>query len=430
MNQKTGDATDFSVDGEKPTRRIRLEAQATETIDFSQVYGDALTESGSFAVLGISSTATGSLLNALPIPVLCIDSSLCIGFANHACSKIVPDSEALKGNSIASIIPRPHDIDLVRSVTEAVFSTRKPQVLEAMIRTEQAFMWGRIHLRSLRILGEQLVLVLVEDLTPEKRRLILQNRHEKELEKTRRELEYRVREATLELSRVNEGLRKEIAYRRRAQQELKESLVKFKKTLDGTITALASLAEKRDPYTAGHQLRVARLACAIAKRMGLAADRVKGIGIAASMHDIGKICVPAELLSKPGRISEHEYGIIKAHPEVGYDILKVIDFPWPLAEIALQHHERIDGTGYPRGLEGREMLLESRIIAVADVVEAISSHRPYRPSLGLKHAVREIVDNRGILYDTDVVNSCLAIFQRVGTSREPDSLAFSKECPR
>jgi HD-GYP domain-containing protein (c-di-GMP phosphodiesterase class II) len=225
-----------------------------------------------------------------------------------------------------------------------------------------------------------------------------------------------VREATLELSRVNEGLRKEIAFQRRAQQELKESLVKFKKTLDGTITALASLAEKRDPYTAGHQLRVARLACAIARRMGLAADRGKGMGIAASMHEIGKICVPAELLSKPGRISEHEYGIIKAHPEVGYDILKVIDFPWPLAEIALQHHERIDGTGYPRGLEGREMLLESRIIAVADVVEAISSHRPYRPSLGLKHAVREIVDNRGRLYDADVVDSCLAIFQRVRTS--------------
>jgi HD-GYP domain-containing protein (c-di-GMP phosphodiesterase class II) len=412
MSQKAGETTDFSPNGEEPTRRIRLEAQATETIDFSQVYSDALTESGSFAVMGISSTATGSLLNALPIPVLCIDSSLSIRFANHACSKITPDSEALNGNPISSIIPRPHDIDLIASVTEAVFSTRKPQILEGMIRTGQTFMWGRIHLRSLRILGEQLVLVLVEDLTPEKRQLILQNKHEKELEKTRRELENRVREATAELSKVNEGLRNEIAYRRRAQQELKESLVKFKKTLDGTITALASLAEKRDPYTAGHQLRVARLARAIAKHMGLAVERVKGIGIAASMHDIGKICVPAELLSKPGRINEHEYGIIKAHPEVGYDILKVIDFPWPLAEIALQHHERIDGTGYPRGLEGHEMLLESRIIAVADVVEAISSHRPYRPALGLKTAVQEIADKRGILYDKDVVDSCLALFKR------------------
>jgi len=417
MTPRTGETTDFSPNGEVPTPRIRMEPQATQTIDFSQVTIQDLTESGSFAVMGISSTATGSLLNALPIPVLCIDRSLAIIFANHACSKIAPESEALKGNSIASIIPRPHDIDMVRSVTEAVFSTRKPRVVEGMIRTEKAFMWGRIHLRSLRILGERLVLVLVEDLTPEKRQLILKDKHEKELQKTRFELENRVQAATAELSRVNEGLRKEIAYRRRAQQELQESLVKFKKTLDGTITALASLAEKRDPYTAGHQLRVAGLACAIAKHMGLAEDRVKGIGIAASMHDIGKICVPAELLSKPGRINEHEYGIIKAHAEVGYDILKVIDFPWPLAEIVLQHHERIDGTGYPNGIEGHTMLLESRIIAVADVVEAISSHRPYRPALGLKNAIQEIVDKRGVLYDADVVDSCLALFQKWGSRR-------------
>jgi HD-GYP domain-containing protein (c-di-GMP phosphodiesterase class II) len=416
MSRKKREPTDFSLDDEKQTRPIRLERPVTQTIDFSQAYSHALTESGSFAVLGISSTATGSLLNALPIPVLCVDRSLSIRFANHACSKITSDPEALKDNSFTGIITRPHDVALVRSAAETVFSTRKPRVLEGMIRTEESFMWGRIHLRSLRILGEQLVLVLVEDLTPEKRQLVLQDKHEKELEKTRMELEKRVREATAELSRANEGLRKEIMYRRRAQQELNESLAKFKKTLDGAITALASLAEKRDPYTAGHQLRVARLASAIARHMGLAADRVKGIGIAASMHDIGKICVPAELLSKPGRINEHEYGIIKAHPEVGYDILKVIDFPWPLAEIALQHHERIDGTGYPRGLEGHEMLLESRIIAVADVVEAISSHRPYRAALGLESALHEIVGKRGVLYDTDVVDACLALFHRPGNS--------------
>jgi len=417
MTQRTGETANFSPNGEKSTGPVRLEPQDTQTIDFSQVGIQDLTESGSFAVMGISSTATGSLLNALPIPVLCIDCSLSIRFANQACSKITPDSEVLKSNSISSIIPRTRDINLVRSVTEAVFSTRKPQVVEGMIRTGKSFMWGRIHLRSLRILGEQLVLVLVEDLTPEKRQLILKDKHEKELQKTRRELENRVQAATAELSRENEGLRKEIAYRRRAQQELQESLVKFKKTLDGTITALASLAEKRDPYTAGHQLRVARLACAIARQMGLAKDRLKGLGIAASMHDIGKICAPAELLSKPGRINEHEYGIIKAHAEVGYDILKVIDFPWPLAEIVLQHHERIDGTGYPNGIEGHTMLLESRIIAVADVVEAISSHRPYRPALGLKNAIQEIVDKRGVLYDADVVDSCLALFQKWGSRR-------------
>lgn len=415
MSLKRKESADFSVHGEDQIRPLRLEPPVTQTIDFSQVYGHALTESGSFAVLGISSTATGSLLNALPIPVLCIDRSFSIKFANHACSKITPDAEALKGSSISTIIPRPHDMSLVHGATEAVFATRKPHVLEGMIRTEESFMWGRIHLRSLRILGEQLVLVLVEDLTPEKRRLILQEKHEKELERARRELEKRVREATAELSRVNEGLRREIAYRRQAQLEQMESLEKFKKTLDGTITALASLAEKRDPYTAGHQLRVARLASAIGKHMGLAPDRVKGLGIAASMHDIGKICVPAELLSKPGRINEHEYGIIKAHPEVGYDILKAIDFPWPLADIALQHHERIDGTGYPKGLRGNEMLLESRIIAVADVVEAISSHRPYRAALGLENALQEIVDKRGVLYDKDVVDACLSLFRKPET---------------
>jgi HD-GYP domain-containing protein (c-di-GMP phosphodiesterase class II) len=412
MNQRKPPSIDDLHGDEDSTRPRRMEPQLTETIDFGQMRSQDMTESGSFAVLGISSTATGSLLNALPIPVLCIDKSLSIRFANNACLRITPDFEALQGSPISTIIPRTQDVDMVRSVTADVFTTRKPRVVEGMMRAQDAFMWGRIHFRSLRVLGERLVLVLVEDLTPEKRQIILQDRHEKELQKARSELQARVDEATTELSRVNEGLRKEIAYRRQAEQRLKESLVKFKKTLDGTITALASLAEKRDPYTAGHQLRVARLACGIARRMGMAGDRVKGIGIAASMHDIGKICVPAELLSKPGRISKHEYGIIKAHPEVGYDILKVIEFPWPLAEIALQHHERTDGSGYPRGLKGEEMLLESRIIAVADVVEAISSHRPYRPALGLRVALQEISAKRGVLYDSEVVDSCLAMLRK------------------
>jgi HD-GYP domain-containing protein (c-di-GMP phosphodiesterase class II) len=280
-----------------------------------------------------------------------------------------------------------------------------------MIRRSNGNMWGRMHFRSIRILGERLVLILIEDLTPEKRQLILKDRHEKEIQEARSQLETRVNEATAELSRVNGGLRREIAYRRQVEEKLRQSLAKFKRTLDGTITALAALAEKRDPYVAGHQFRVARLACSMATHMGLSDDRIKGIGIAAAMHDIGKICVPAELLSKPGRISEHEYGIIRAHPEIGYDILRVIEFPWPLAEIALQHHERIDGSGYPRGLKGEEMLLESRIIAVADVVEAMSSHRPYRPALDVRDAIKEIRDHRGILYDSTVVDACLKVIR-------------------
>ncbi|MEW6138870.1 MAG: HD domain-containing phosphohydrolase [Thermodesulfobacteriota bacterium] len=389
----------------------RLAPQFTETIDLPHVPRHRMTESGSFELVGISSTAIGSLLDALPIPVLCIDSSLSVRFANKACSKIAETSEDLQGRSILRIMPRDQDIDLMHTVTANILATRKPQIAEGMIRRSNGNMWGRMHFRSIRILGERLVLILIEDLTPEKRQLILKDRHEKEIQEARCQLETRVNEATAELSRVNSGLRREIAYRRQVEEKLRQSLVKFKRTLDGTITALAALAEKRDPYVAGHQFRVARLACSMATHMGLSDDRVKGIGIAAAMHDIGKICVPAELLSKPGRISEHEYGIIRAHPEIGYDILRVIEFPWPLAEIALQHHERIDGSGYPRGLKGEEMLLESRIIAVADVVEAMSSHRPYRPALDLRDAIKEIWEHRGVLYDSTVVDACLKVIR-------------------
>lgn len=412
MNDGKPPDADFGQVNRDRTVPRRLVSQLTETIDLSQFSADEVTESGSFAVFGISSSAIGTLFDSLPIPVMCVDPSLSIRFANKACSRITVASQGLQGSSILEIMLRVQDSDMVRSVTRTVFLTRKPQVVEAMIRGDRGNIWGKMHFRSLRIVEERLLLVLVEDLTSEKKQLLFKDRHEKELQKAHSLLETRVNEATAELSRANEGLRKEVAYRRQTEQKLKDSLDKVKKTLDGTIAALASLAEKRDPYVAGHQLRVARLACAIAKVMGLSEDRIKGIGIAASMHDIGKICVPAELLSKPGRISEHEYGIIRAHPEIGYDILKVIDFPWPLAEIALQHHERIDGTGYPRGLKGDEMLLESRIIAVADVVEAMSSHRPYRPALGVGDAVREIRKYRGIRFDEAVVDACLTVLKK------------------
>jgi HD-GYP domain-containing protein (c-di-GMP phosphodiesterase class II) len=395
MNPSIPAGTDISQSDEDSGRASRIGLQSTETIDLSRLDTPDVTESGSFAVLGISSTAVGSLLDALPIPVLCVDGSLSIRFANKSCLKIRAEFQQLQGISILSILPRTKDVSLVRGAIESTFSTRKPQVVAGVIRKDNGNMWGRMHFRSLRVFGERLVLIQVEDLTPEKRQLILKARHQEQLQ-------HSMMEAT-----------KEIAHRRQVEQRLKESLIKFKKTLVGTVTALASLAEKKDPYTAGHQLRVARLATGIAKGMGLPSDRVEGIGIAASMHDIGKICVPAELLSKPGRLSEHEYGIIMAHAEIGYDILKVVEFPWPFAEIALQHHERINGTGYPRGLKGADIRLESRIVAVADVVEAMSSHRPYRPALGLRVAVQEISDNRGVLYDSKVAETCLAMFKKV-----------------
>jgi len=201
---------------------------------------------------------------------------------------------------------------------------------------------------------------------------------------------------------------------KRAEDELRENVERLKKVMSGVIRAIDVIVETRDPYTAGHQHQVARLATTIATEMGLPADTVEAIYVAASIHDLGKIYVPAEILSKPGRISDIERGFIRTHPQVGYDILKSIDFPWPIAEIVLQHHERMDGSGYPRGLKDGDIRIEARIIGLADVVESMGSHRPYRPTLGIEKALDEIRTNRGILYDSDVVDVCLALFQEKG----------------
>jgi hypothetical protein len=182
------------------------------------------------------------------------------------------------------------------------------------------------------------------------------------------------------------------------------------KSLNNTISAIASIVEQRDPYTAGHQRRVASLAEAIGIEMGLSKDRLIGLRMSCVVHDIGKIHIPAEILSKPGRLTPAEYEIIKTHPKSGWEVLKNIDFPWPIAEIVYQHHERPDGSGYPRGLKGDEILLESRILMVADVVDAMSSHRPYRPALGILHALQEIMQNKGKFYDEEVVNTCIKLF--------------------
>jgi len=178
------------------------------------------------------------------------------------------------------------------------------------------------------------------------------------------------------------------------------------KVLNGTVEAIAALYEKRDPYTAGHQRRVAQLACAIARKMGLPDEQIYGIRIIGVVHDIGKIAVPGDILSKPGRLSTEELSIIKTHPQVAYDVLKNLEFPWPVAETVLQHHERLDGSGYPNGISGEAIILEARILCVADVVESMVSHRPYRPALGAERALREIVRNKGVLYDPAVAEAC------------------------
>jgi HD-GYP domain-containing protein (c-di-GMP phosphodiesterase class II) len=188
----------------------------------------------------------------------------------------------------------------------------------------------------------------------------------------------------------------------------------LRKTLEATVHAIAVTVETRDPYTAGHQRRVADLSKTIASEMGLSSDRIDGLCMASKVHDIGKISVPAEILSKPTKLSPTEFSLIKIHAQSGYEILKDIEFPWPIARMVLEHHERMDGSGYPNALTGDNLLVESRIVSVADVVESMANHRPYRPSLGIRAALDEIAKNKGILYDPDVVDVCLKIFNEKG----------------
>jgi HD-GYP domain-containing protein (c-di-GMP phosphodiesterase class II) len=184
--------------------------------------------------------------------------------------------------------------------------------------------------------------------------------------------------------------------------------------MHSTIQAISMTLEKRDPYTSGHQQRVADLAKAIAGELGLTKDQRESIYIAAAIHDIGKISLPAEILVKPIQLTDIEISLIQTHAAAGYDILKGIEFPWPIAEIVLQHHERLDGSGYPQGLAGDNILLEARIIGVGDVVETMASHRPYRPSIGINKALEEITKKSGMLYDASVVNACLKLFYEKG----------------
>jgi putative nucleotidyltransferase with HDIG domain len=205
---------------------------------------------------------------------------------------------------------------------------------------------------------------------------------------------------------------RDITKKLEAESKTLESLEKLRTAMGGIIQAMAYTVEKRDPYTAGHQRRVADLARAIATEMKLPADQVDGIRMAGVVHDVGKIAIPSEILSKPGALTDIEYNLVKKHPEVGYDILKNIDFPWPIADVVIQHHERINGSGYPKGLTGDKMLLEAKILAIADVMEAMASHRPYRAAVGIDKAMEELASQKGILYDTQIADLCLDLFSK------------------
>jgi putative nucleotidyltransferase with HDIG domain len=209
-----------------------------------------------------------------------------------------------------------------------------------------------------------------------------------------------------------------ITERKQAEKQLQDTLESLRKAVGTIFQVMASAVEARDPYTAGHQIRSANLARAIATELGLSHDKIEGIRIAGSIHDIGKLSLPAEILSKPTKLSEIEFSLIKEHAKKGYEMLKDVESPWPLAEIVYQHHERMDVSGYPRKLKGEEILIEARILAVADVVEAMASHRPYRPGLGIDAALTEIEKNRGIFYDDAVADACLRLFREKGFKLE------------
>lgn len=222
-----------------------------------------------------------------------------------------------------------------------------------------------------------------------------------------------IEELILRLRRVLRE-RTNIRERNRAEEDLRDSLKKLRTAMESIVEALVLALEKKDPYTSGHQKRVATFASAIAEEMGLSQNQIDGVRMAAMIHDIGKNAIPGQILSKPAKLAKLEMEMIKEHPQLGYDILKGIEFPWPVAQMVLQHHERIDGSGYPQGLLGDEIYLGAKILSVADVVEAMASHRPYRAALGLDRAVEEISKNSGILYDPDVVDAGLRLLREKG----------------
>lgn len=234
-------------------------------------------------------------------------------------------------------------------------------------------------------------------------------------------LEKRVAEHTARLVEINEELAGEVNERKQLERTFKRDVEKLQKSLQGVIKSVALTVESKDPYASGHHRRVARLARSIAEEMGLSKDRIEGISLTAAIHDIGKVSIPAEILCKADQLTEIELEVFKGHPRTGYDILKEIEFSYPVAQTVLQHHERMNGSGYPLGLPGKDILLEARILGVADVVETLFFPHPCRTSFGLDKALDEISRNRGILYDFNVVHACMIVFHEKGFRFEQEN---------
>lgn len=214
--------------------------------------------------------------------------------------------------------------------------------------------------------------------------------------------------STIEIALFKHGIEKK---RRRERDKSRRSSRKVLTSYEAAVSSLSEAVEMRDPLSAGHQQRVAQLACAIAQEMGLKDKSIVGIKLAALIHDVGKIRIPVDILRKPGHLDDDEYGMIKEHPKAGYDIMKGVDFPWPIADMVVQHHERLDGSGYPQGIRDEEMLLESRILAVAEVIETMMVHHTYQPALDENAVLSELISNRGTLYDPQVVDACVVLFK-------------------
>jgi HD-GYP domain-containing protein (c-di-GMP phosphodiesterase class II) len=248
------------------------------------------------------------------------------------------------------------------------------------------------------------VLAVVRDVT-------VRREAEAALAKTKEDLESTVKEQSNELTRLKETFQSHVASLAEEEEALRQGFSKVERLLDDTIGAIATIVQRKDPYIAGHQQRVSQLACAMGREMGLKSEQIRVIRIASLLHDLGKVFIPTEILAKPGKLSKVEYSMVKSHPDADYQILKKIDFSCAIADIVHQHHERLDGSGYPLGLKGDDIHLEARIIAVADVVEAMVSSRPYRPAPGLDAAMKEIEDGKGKLYDSDAVDACTRLFR-------------------
>ncbi len=333
----------------------------------------------------------------------------CLAFVNEASIKYMGYSaeELLGKNILEFIVPEDRNIVFDR-YNDRISGKDVPDIYEMeIIRKDGVKFPVEVSTVMITYKGYPADLVILRDITERKE-------DEEKLKKAYDELEIRVKERTVELVAINNKIQDEIKERKRTQKELIASYRKLKNALDSTVQAISTIGELRDPYTAGHQQRVAILANAIALEMEFKPERCEGIRIAAIVHDIGKINVPAEILSKPGQLREIEEKLIRIHCQVGYNILNEIEFPWQVADMVLQHHELFNGSGYPNGLVGEDILLEARVICVADVIEAMASHRPYRPALGIDKAMLEIKKNRGILYDPDVVDVCLKLIEEKG----------------